>query len=129
MPEQRLNVDQSHLQFAFESSKTYEIVENGQGRNHNTWIAQPGSGLDKRQCTLQICVRPVGKQPPIAVIFRGKGKRISEDEKGAWHPDVKVYFQESAWPDGQFCEDWVTKMLTDFEKEMRFSLITSLVNV
>ena len=112
LPEPRLNVDQSPLSFAFESNKTYEIVEKGQGRNQNTWKAQPGCGLDKRQCTLQICVRPAREQPPIAMTFRDKGKRISEDKKGAWLPDVKVYFHKNAWTDGQFREDWVTKTLT-----------------
>ena len=49
--------------------------------------------MDKRQSTLQICFRPTGKQQPrVAIIFNGKGKRISEDEKNAWHPDVDVYF-------------------------------------
>ena len=103
LPHQLLNVDQSPLPFAFDSKRTYDIVEKGNGHHHNTWIAQPaGSDLDKRQCTLQVCMRPEGKQPPIAIIFRGKGKRISDDEKRAWHPEVKVYFEENAWADGNF---------------------------
>ena len=57
------------------------------------WISQPGSGLEKRQCTLKICFSPTGKQPKLAIVFRGTGKRISEDEKQSWHKDVDVYFQ------------------------------------
>ena len=69
-PCQRFNVDQSPLPFAVDTKRTYEIVEPG-SRYHKVWIAQPGSGLDKRQCTLQVCFRPNGEQPRIAVIFRG----------------------------------------------------------
>ena len=39
------------------------------------WISTPGDGLTKRQCSLQVCFRPVGKQLPLAIIFRGKGTR------------------------------------------------------
>ena len=65
--------------------KTYEYIPAGEGSSHNTWISQPGSGLDKRQCSLQIMFRPEGVQPKLAVIFRGQGLPISEDEKKAWH--------------------------------------------
>ena len=70
--------------------------------SEKVWIAQPGSGLDKRQCTLQIMKRAEGEQPRLAIIFRGKGKRISDDKKLAWHPDVDVYWQEDAWADMEF---------------------------
>ena len=32
-----------------------------------------------------------GEQPGIAIIFRGTGKNIREDEKLVWHPDVDIY--------------------------------------
>ena len=64
-----------------------EVVEPRQ-KHSKTWISQPGAGLEKRQCTLQLCSRADGKQPRIAIIFRGTGKRIRQDEKDAWHPDV-----------------------------------------
>ena len=59
-------------------------------RDHRVWVAQPGSGLDKRQATLQICFSPEGMVKP-ALIFRGKGKRISQDEVLAYDTDVDVY--------------------------------------
>ena len=40
-----------------------------------------------------------GKQPRIAVIFRGTGRRVRPDEKAAWYPDVDVLWQENAWAD------------------------------
>ena len=97
-PKQRLNVDQSPLPFVIDVKKTYEYIEPGD-KYHNTWISQPGSGLDKRQCSLQVMFRPEGKQPPPAIIFRGCGLRISQDEKMAWHPNVKVFFQKNTWMD------------------------------
>ena len=99
--------------FAVNVKKTYEMTEPGnlENRYRKVRISQPGSGLDKRQCTLQICFRPTGKQPSLAVIFRGTGKRNTEAEKGAWDLNVDVYFQENAWADTAFSVDWVNRTL------------------
>ena len=97
LPEQRFNVDQSPLPFAVNMTRTYHLYEEGCNQNkEKVWISQPGAGLDKRQCTLQICFSPAGSQPKLAIIFRGKGKQISEEEKEAWHPDVDIYFKDNA---------------------------------
>ena len=72
-PEERLNVDQSPLPFVVHGNRTYEFIPEGQGSTHNTHISQPGSGLEKRQCTLQIVFRCKGKQPRLSIIFRGQG--------------------------------------------------------
>ena len=109
LPTQRYNVDQSPLPFAFNTKRTYEMIKKGD-RYHKVWISQPGSGLGKRQCTLQVCFRPVGKQPKLAIIFRGKGKRISTQEKETWHKGVDVYFQENAWADTDFSVAWAKKL-------------------
>ena len=51
------------------------------------------SPLDERQCIL--CMfRPQGQQPRLAFNFRGGGKRITDDKKLAYHPDVGKYFQK-----------------------------------
>ena len=70
--------------------RTYEQVQ--YKHTDKIWISQIGDGLDKRQCTLQILTRANGEQPRIAIIFRGKRKKICEDEKAAWHPGVDVYW-------------------------------------
>ena len=117
LPKERLNVDQSPLPFVLDVKKTYEYVEPG-NKHHNTWISQPGSGLDKRQCSLQVMFRPEGEQPQISIIFRGKGLRISQEEKDAWHPDVQVFFQTNAWMDQKVNMEWTEKVLFKFvEKE------------
>lgn len=122
LPSQRFNVDQSPLPFAITTKRTYELVKKGD-QYHKVWISQPGSGLEKRQCTLQVCFRPTGKQPKLAIIFRGKGKRITKEEKAAWHKDVDVYFQENAWADTDFSVAWAQKTLkTQVESEKRFAL-------
>ena len=92
LPRQRLNVDQSPLSFVVNVKKTYDYVEPGKSKEHSTWISQPGSGLDKRQCTLQVMFRGDGRQPCLAIIFRGKG-------------NGGVYFQENAWVDTKTCMD------------------------
>ena len=53
-PIERLNVDQSPLPFVVHGKKTYEYIPAGEGLSYNTWISQPGSRLDKRQCSPQI---------------------------------------------------------------------------
>ena len=122
-PNQRFNVDQSPLPFAVETKRTYEIIDSKESRHHKVWISQPGSGLDKRQCTLQVCFRPSGEQPRIGIIFRGKGMRITDDERNAWHEDVHVFFQENAWADTKFSLDWLKRSLFPIvEKETRYVL-------
>ena len=113
-PMNRFNVDQSPLPFAINMKKTYHHYDEDEDqRKSKVWISQPGSGLDKRQCTLQICCRPCGKQPKLAIIFRGLGKRITSEEKNAWHKNVDVYFQSNAWADTKFSCEWVKKTLKD----------------
>ena len=115
-PSERLNVDQSPLPFVVNVKKTYEYVEPGKSKLHNTWIAQPGSGLDKRQCSLQVMVRGEGKQPKLAIVFRGKG-HVKPHERQAWHPKVDVYFQPNGWVDTPTCMQWTEKTLQNFIKD------------
>ena len=77
-PYQRINVDQSLFAFVTDAKRIYEYIKPG-AKDHNTWISLPGSGLDKRQCSLQVMLCSEGKQPRLAIIFHGKGKRISLD--------------------------------------------------
>ena len=51
MPKQRFNVNQVPLPFVFEQDRTYDFSGSKQ-----IWVSQPGSGLDKRQATLQLCI-------------------------------------------------------------------------
>jgi hypothetical protein len=87
----RGNFDETGLGFVCDSRGTYEDVGAKTVR-----IAEPGDGsLTKRQCTLQCFIVAEGKQPRLCIIFRGEGKRISQAEKAAWHPDVDVQFQSN----------------------------------
>ena len=61
--------------------------------------------------------RPEGCQPPITIIFRGKGKRISAVEKASWDPRVNVMFQEKAWADREFCKKWASQIACPWLKE------------
>ena len=85
--------------------RTYEeIVPN---HTKKIWIAQPGSGLDKRQCTLPVMTRADGEQPRIAIM----GTRIGDDEKNAWHQEVDVYWQTNAWADTEVSTKWSKESL------------------
>ena len=96
--------------FVVDVKRTYKQIE--YKHTEKIWITQPGSGLDKRECTLQIVTRAEGEQPRIAIIFRGQGKRISLDEKIAWHQDVDVYWQCNAWADTKVSLKWVKGTLS-----------------
>ena len=103
-----MNVDQVPLPFVIDRKTTYEVnVPKEHRRDHKVWISNPGSGLEKRQCTLQVCFSPTSDNIHIAVIFRGTGSKISADEKAAYHQDVDVYWQTNAWADTEFCINWV----------------------
>ena len=112
-PERRFNVDQVPMPFAIDSKTTYEVnLSKAEKRDHRVWVTNPGSGLGKRQCTLQVCISPESKVR-IAFIFRGYGKRISADKIRAYHPDVDVYWQEKAWADTKFSVEWVRQTLKE----------------
>jgi len=79
-PDRRLNVDQVPLPFAIDKSKTYDLpVPTSERRDYRTWVSTPG-----------LCFSPGDTKIKIAIIFRGKGKRTSEDELRAYHQDVDV---------------------------------------
>ena len=73
--------------------------------------------LEKRFCTLQVLFHPEGTQPPITIIFRGKGKRISAIEKRSWDPRINVMFQEKAWADREFCNKWAQEFASPWLKQ------------
>ena len=110
-PSNRFNVDQSPLPFVIDHKRTYEVIEKKEQRYNKVWIQQQGTGLDKRQCTLQVCVRAEGKQPKLAIIFRGTGKGIKQTERMAYHPDVDIYFQKNTWADTAVSVEWANKTL------------------
>lgn len=106
LPTNRYNVDQVPLPFVVDQEKTYEI----QG-SRQVWVSQPSSGLDKRQATLQLCIRAEGEQNvKPAIVFRGKGN-VSKEEKVQYDKGVDVYFQKSAWMDSDLNMQWVEKTL------------------
>ena len=74
-PEQRLNVDQVPLPFTIDRKTT---------------------GLEKRQCTLQLAFSPASANIRPGLIFRGSGKRISQDEVLAHHKSVDLFWQEKS---------------------------------
>ena len=70
----------------------------------------------------------MGKQPKLAVVYRGKGKRISANEKLAWHPDVDVFRQDNALLDQNFCMDWFTRSLSPFLQQEGISKFVLLLD-
>jgi hypothetical protein len=98
--ERMFHWDQSPVEFAQPGKRTLNI------KGTPCWMWQPGSGIDKRFITLQLCIRPFGLQiiKPI-LIFRGMGVGISEAEREEFEKltNIRCYFQTKAWADGEFC--------------------------
>ena len=100
LPQNRYNVDQVPLPFVIEMKGSEQV-----------WVSQPSSGLDKRQATLQLCIRAEGQQNvKPGIVFRGKGN-VSTEEKAQYDEGVDVYFQSCAWMDSDINMQWVTKTL------------------
>lgn len=85
-------------------------------------IQVPGSGLDKRQFTLHITIRPIGEQPWVTIIMKGStdldsNARAREMKEFAKF-NVHVIWQASAWFDGYVAsKKWVRKCLAkDLER-------------
>ena len=105
-PKNRYNIDQVPLPFVAGQEKTYDVTGNKQ-----VWVSQPSSGLDKRQATVQLCIRAEGNQHvKPAIVFRGKGN-VSSAEKAQYDQHADVYFQTYAWMDSQLNQEWVKRTL------------------
>ena len=89
------NMDQTPLPFVLDDGKTY--ADKG---SSEVWCVSGSSGLDKRQCSVQLTIFADGvpRVCPL-VIFRGKGLRITRKEQEAWDRRVQVAFEPKAWCD------------------------------
>jgi hypothetical protein len=76
-----------------------------------------GSGLDKRQATLQLCIRADGEQVVrLAIIFRGQGNVLDEEEMKLYQSLrhlITVYFQHNAWADVFVMLEWLKQFHCD----------------
>ena len=75
------------------------------------WHRGHASGLEKRQCTVQLTVFADGKArvKPL-LIFHGTGLRITAGEKRQYDGRVVVRFQENAWCDEEMMKFWIRSM-------------------
>ena len=76
------------------------------------WVSQPMSGLEKRQATLQLCIRGNGSQTvKPAIVFRGKGN-VTLSELAKHYKRIDVYFQKR--------HGWIVKQTLNGQKELLF---------
>ena len=91
------------------------------------WVRQYGSGLDKRQATMQLCITPGGKVIRTAMIFKGAsddfyysnkpiGYKPDPDngfpaditcEADLYPEDVFVTFNKCAWATPAYSLQWM----------------------
>ena len=81
LPSQRFNLSQFPIPFVLDLKKrTNGIIKPGD-KHQKKCLGKPASGLEKRQCTLQGCMRADGKHPRIALILRVKPKECVQTKK------------------------------------------------
>ena len=105
------HMDQVPLAFVLDCSRTL----NGVGEE--VFLVQPGSGLDKRQVTIQLTIRAEGEQlvRPL-VIIRGTGIRVNAEEQLIYQTvkdRVRVIWQPKAWADEAVCLIWLEQFAAD----------------
>ena len=99
------SMDQTLLPFVLDDEKTYDAKG-----SEEVWCSSGSSGLDKRQCTVQLTVfRDGDSRVRPTLIFRGQGKRIKPAEKSSWDKRMKVYFQTNAWCDEEIMKRWTAQ--------------------
>ena len=136
-PANRYSIDQVPLPLCNPSTT---IDEKGAKR---VWIGgTKNDDSQKRFCTLQVAVRLTNQkmlsdgsiksgtaQPKLTFCFRGKGLRITQQEKEAWHPGVNVQFQDKAWCAEAQCIDYAIKHFSEDVKEVPGTNLVFLDNL
>eukprot|EP00959_Pyramimonas_sp_CCMP1952_P272027 5687616-Pyramimonas_sp.AAC.1 len=80
-----------------------------------------GEGADKRFATLQICLsasQGANAHPPLTILFRGKGERLTRNEVSQHPPNVKILWQPKAWADRATCLAWVEQVWHPFASKL-----------
>jgi hypothetical protein len=111
-PEQMFHMDQIPLPFVLDSSRSLNSI------GKPVFIKMPhGSGLDKRQATIQLTIRAGGDQVVrVGLIFRGKGVRPKAAEPKVYRElagVAQVYFQPNAWADEKVMLKWLDEFHED----------------
>ena len=99
------NMDQTPLPFVLDDGKTYSDKGSSE-----VWCVSGSSGLDKRQCSMQLTIFADGV--PLVrplVMFRGKSLRITRKEQETWDRRVQVAFQPKAWCDESMIRKWISE--------------------
>ena len=98
-------MDQTPLLFVLDDGKTY--ADNG---SSEVWCVSGSSGLDKRQCRVQLAILADGvpRVRPL-VIFRGKCLRITCKDQEAGDRTVQVALQPKAWCDESMMKKWISE--------------------
>jgi len=107
-------MDQVPLEFTLNKKRTLSPM------GEPTFLLKPhGSVVEKRQASLQLCIRAEGEQiVRLGIIFRGRGIKISAAERKlylALSPLLQVYFQPKAWADGLVSLAWLEQFRTETE--------------
>ena len=124
LPQDRISIDQVPCNLREGDGRTYAEVG-----SKRVWLVGCKQDDGKRFCTLQVAARcsngspdvPRRGQPRLSIIFRGTGKRISPEERAAWHPDVWVRFQKKAWADEAMCEDYALVEMAEITAAARLA--------
>ena len=62
------------------------------GMTSRVWMFQEGHGLDRRFCTVRLCVRASGAPAKPCIIFRGVEDYVAQSEYDLYSKDVEVIY-------------------------------------
>lgn len=98
------NLDQTPIEFDFLSGGTYDTVG-----AKTVSVKSHGSGLEKRQATVQLAIFGNAKNKiKPTIIFHGLGtKLMKSSERHTWDKRVRVVFQKDAWADEKVMLSWL----------------------
>ena len=96
-----------HLQLI--EKRTTKLIFQKPKRKIKAWLNQPGSWLNKRQCTLQFF--PSRQQWERWCYIQRYWKMNFRGRKACIHNAADFYWQKSAWGDTEVSVDWVENTL------------------
>ena len=59
----------------------------------------------------------------VAIVFRGTGKRISDDSINCYHNSTDIYRQQNAWIDTKPCVDWAKNTFTPVMEDKQDNIL------
>lgn len=92
-PSKMVNINQIPLPFSINLTTTLEVDIPKEMHKYEVWVVNPGAGLEKLQCSVQLAFTPEDENVRVVIVFRETSKNISDIEINCYHKSADVYRQ------------------------------------